>query len=333
MMKASMTDLDEIALPSDWAARSNPNASTARRASMDLLDQLGIVPAGSPQMRAFDELRLHELTSYVYPSATRDRLCLCNDMMSYFFLIDDDADANEARGKRPRELWRRVSLHMLALRFGECTDHRDPLTRLMLDIHRRLKFFADRMWMSRFATDMRNYLLEGTVAAAFNWAQGVVPDVDVYLVQRDHDVAGYPAQDLIEVAERAALPERVQNDPLFREMRSICTRVVAYTNDLVSYETERAVDNPNNLVDVLCVHRGFTVARARAEIIRTINDNLRRYRLLESQYHPPEEHLEPVSRYRAGQKGLMRGNLLWSLRTRRYQRGPEPEIQQSAGWA
>lgn len=327
-----MLNVEDIALPTDWAAWSNPNAETARRASMDLLHELDIVRHDTPQMVEFDGLRLHELTSYIYPSATLDRLCLCNDVMSYFFLIDDDADANEAQGKRPRELWRRVSLHMLALRFGECTDERDPLTRLMLDIHRRLRSFGDQAWMSRFATDMRNYLLEGTVAAAFNWAQGIVPDVDAYLVQRDHDVAGYPAQDLIEVAERAQLPERVRNDPLFREMRALCTRVVAYTNDLVSYEAERAVDNPNNLVEILRVHRGLTLDRAVAEIVRTINDHLRRYKLLESQFRAPPEHLEAVARYQAGQKGLMRGNLLWSLSTLRYQTDEHELLQQPAGW-
>jgi hypothetical protein len=164
-----------------------------------------------------------------------------------------------------------------------------------------------------------------------NWAHGLVPDIDAYLVQREHDSAVHTCIDLIEVASGISLPDEIHGTDQLPAMRQLCARALAYANDLMSYEKEvLRHGNPNNLVHVLMMRQSLPFELAVHRVVTLINDYTRQLVALESELL--ERSPSPgVARYVAGMRQLLRGNYDWSLATARYrsERSPFPELRPS----
>src|SRR6266511_1436120 len=206
-----------------------------------------------------------------------------------------------------------------------------PLARFTREIRRRLLAVAPagERWLRRFAGSAESYLHKGVLPANANWARGVVPDIDPYLVQREHDSAVHTCIDLIELAAGLSLSDEVHAAEPLPAMRQLCARALAYANDLMSYEKEvLRHGNPNNLVHVLMVRRSLPFELAVHRVVALINEYTRQLVALEGEIlerSPPRA----VVRYVAGMRQLLRGNYDWSLATARYrsERSPFPELR------
>jgi hypothetical protein len=218
------------------------------------------------------------------------------------------------------------------LRGGALRPRARPLERFTHDIRRRMERLASASWLARFAEDVESYLFQGTLEASRHWTAGTVPDFDSYLTQRAEDSGMYTCVDLVEFAQEGReLPRDVLATAELRRMRELCTRVVALSNDVFSYEKEVLWSrNPNNLVHVLQVHQGLGLEASVAEAIQVVNADVACFQVCE------ERLLESgllndarVAFYVEGMKAWMRGNVCWSLLTGRYcsPTSPFPELR------
>ena len=179
--------------------------------------------------------------------------------------------------------------------------------------------------------DVEGYLFKGTLRTAENWIDGTVLDVESYRVQRRYDSAVYTCQDLIEITEEGLeLSAEILTDATFQKLRLLCAQVVAFTNDLFSYEKEVLVHrNPNNLVHVLMTHRSLSLEEATRQAVKMINTDIETFITHEQALLPKIERDKRVHAYVYGMKAWMRGNILWSLETGRYSSvtSPFPELR------
>jgi hypothetical protein len=292
-----------------------------RHDTLATCENLGIVREDRMSPRKYLAGRFELLAGLCYPDADVDALTLCNDFLVYLFYVDDQAEEDERFGKHPESLQCYFERHLHALRQGTESERDDPAGHLLASIRRRLLPRASERWLARFACDVSDYLLRGTLVGARHWTAGTVPSFEAYVEQRAWDSAVQCTQDLLEVAGAGELPAEVCERPEWAELRRRCTNIVAFTNDLVSYPKEvRHHSSPNNLVHVIATHEGRSVDAAIERVIEIVNQEVARFeevaRRLPTSFGAEVD--ARVGRYLAGQRAWMVGNLLWSLATGRY---------------
>jgi len=322
-----LLSLSDLYLP-ERQTIENPLAPAAIEATRRSASRFGLID------KHFDLLRFYAFASsatYFYPAAGLEAMIACSDWCAWLFFLDDSYDENVQASwdhLAAREL---MALCMGVLRGGDPPMGAPPLARFTREIRRRLLAVAPagERWLRRFAGSAESYLHKGVLPANANWARGVVPDIDPYLVQREHDSAVHTCIDLIEVAAGLSLSDEVHAAEPLPAMRQFCARALAYANDLMSYEKEvLRYGNPNNLVHVLMVRRSLPFELAVHRVVALINEYTRQLVALEGEIlerSPPRA----IVRYVAGMRQLLRGNYDWSLATARYrsERSPFPELR------
>ncbi|MGH8509564.1 MAG: terpene synthase family protein [Gammaproteobacteria bacterium] len=313
-----------LIVPSSWPATANACTDAAHQATRALALKLELITPD--QVQRFDANRFALLSGFAYPNATLERFKVCNDWLVWLFFFDDQADEQAEVGQEPLKLRGYMEVCLDVLRTGTLRANAAGFEVFTLDVRHRLVQFATEAWLRRFLEDVEDYLFRGTLTAADNWTYGTTPDVESYLLQRQYDSAVYTCQDLIEItAEGLELPTEILSDARFQTLRRLSTQVVAFTNDIFSYEKEVLKQrNPNNLMDVLMLHRSLSLTEATSQAVSLINNAVEAFIAHEQDLLPEIRGDERLHTYVHGMKAWMRANLLWSLQTERYRSPTSP---------
>jgi 5-epi-alpha-selinene synthase len=305
----------------------NPLAPAAIEATRRSAGRLGLI---DPRFDLRHFYAFASSATYFYPGADLPAMIAASDWCAWLFFLDDSYDEHQqASGDdaAARDLMARC---LAVLRGADPPVCAPPLVRFTREIRRRLLAVSrsGERWLWRFARSAEGYLYKGVLPANANWARGMVPGIDAYLVQREHDSAVHTCIDLIEPAAGIDLSDELHETEPLPTMRRLCARALAYTNDLMSYEKEvLRHGNPNNLVHVLMVQRSLPFELAVHRVVALINEYIRQLVALEGELDAGPR--EPVARYAAGMRQLLRGNYDWSLSTARYrsERSPFEELR------
>jgi hypothetical protein len=331
--RGTMLTLATLSLPKRRSFVDQSLLDALHRRTLELCEHVGMIRADRMSLRKFRAGRFELLTSLVYPDADLEQLTICNDFITYLFYVDDQAEEDEAYGKHPELLQRYFQSHLAVLHDGAPVPDDDAAGRLLLDIRARLASRASHAWLKRFADDVQTYLLHGTLVGARHWTAGTVPSVEAYAAQRRWDSAVLCTQDLIEIAGAGELPSRVLRRPEWIQLRDLCTNVVAFTNDLVSYPKEVLRNgSPNNLVHVIATHEKLCLEAAIERVIEIINDDVALFERVATRLASRGARMDArLNHYLAGQRAWMFGNLHWSLETGRYSDPESPFIELRSG--
>ena len=315
-----MPTLADLKLPETTARLQREVLDEVRDRTRETCERLGIIRPDRMPLKKYLAGRFELLVALAYPDADVDELVLCNDFNTYLFYVDDQADETEEYGKSPVALQRYFTQHIAALGEGTLRSEYDPAAELLLSIRERLLRCVSHAWLDRFVNDVRDYLMRGTLTSARHWTDGTVPTLAEYLDHRTYDSAVPCVQDLIEVAGAGELPRHVHARADVQRLRTLCTYVAAFTNDLVSYSKEvRDHASPNNLVHVVMVHENLSLPRALDRVIAMINDAAAEFERIATALPRFDADTDVrVARYVASQRAWMGGNLLWSLASGRY---------------
>lgn len=318
--------LSTLRMPESWRSEPSLHARAIDRATRARVLAVKLLPKVQPAVRRFDASQFGLLTAYTYPRGTRARLEVCNDWHVWLFLFDDQADEQEEVGQRPEYLQEYVESCLRVLRGGALRARATPLERFTHHLRERMSRLASEAWLERFARDVEDYLYRGTLPAARHWAAGTVPQLEPYIEQRAMDSAMYTALDLVEFArEGQELPEALFQQPLVQRMRHLCTRVVALTNDLFSFEKEVLWHrNPNNFVHVLRVNQRLELEEAIGEAMGVINADTDAFLACEEALLEQGPVDPRVLSYVEGMKAWIHGNVRWSMVTGRYSSPTSP---------
>jgi hypothetical protein len=244
----------------------------------------------------------------------------CVQWCDWLFFFDDQYDIDRAFTMREAHLDRVAERYLGMLGGAPCPARRSPLALFTRDLSDRLSGLASPAWRARFLGSVRDYLERGVLRTARNFAAGEVPDLACYVRDREFDSAVLTTLDMIEVATGRELPGEVALDPTIQQMRRVCTRVVAFVNDIVSYQKEVLKhENPNNLLHVLMVNEGCTLELALSRTVEIVNASVAQFEELRGEIPVwAPSVMDAVSEYIEGMECWMRGNLDWSLQSARY---------------
>lgn len=305
----------------------NPHVEHARAHLLDWTRRIGLVHRETA-LRRFERADFGWFAAMVYPTATRTHVELMADWFAWLFLVDDQLD-DGAAGRTPGDLRGIVGRLTAVLESPDLgarsADDRSLPTAVssLADLWARTAGDADANWRRRFIRHLDDCLTTAATWEAENRVNGVVPDEGTYVVNRRHTGAIYVCMDLIDIVERIDLPESVYDSPEFTAALDAACNVVCWTNDVYSLDKERSLGEVHNLVYVVQRHRNLDQDAALAHVCAAISAETELFLARETELlraFPGE--IEVLTRYLAGMRSWMRGNLDWSRRTLRY-RGPD----------
>jgi hypothetical protein len=277
--------------------------------------------------------------SCVYPTADPADLELVADWFALMFLYDDQLDDGDI-GKDP-ELVNQINAAALGILMSPHAQvapptasaaARSPVVVSLADLWRRMDGRADDAWRNRFI----GHIAHGAAAAHWesqNRAAGLVPDEATYIEKRRHTGAIYVCMDLIDIVERILIPVEIYASDAFQEPLKAACDVVCWTNDLYSLEKEAALGEYHNLVMIVEHARRMSRAAAATHVAEQISERTRQFCALEPQLLAAfPAQIEDLTKYLAGMRSWMRGNLDWSRSTKRYLELDRPAPQDEAGY-
>nr|QVV57683.1 terpene cyclase [Myxococcales bacterium] len=307
-----------------FPAPKNPLGHEAEELAKGIALRVGLLRPALREVLRFSGF--NSLPSHVFPSAPLEALVACCQWCDWQFFFDDECDDDRAFGADLVKLRRLMEAYLDVLRGGVPQGAPTPLTAFTLDLRQRLLGLSSGAWLQRFTSSVEDYLLRGSLPAVRNWRDNFVPSIEDYMAQREYDSGVYTTLDLIELTSNFELPANIIADPFVQRMRHLCTRVVAFTNDVVSFQKEVLKNqNPNNLIHVLMIRRSCSFPAAAAEALAIINADVQEF--IHSRKNAPAfppDVAPMITLYLDGMEHWMRGNLDWSLSSPRYKAPDSP---------
>jgi len=177
-------------------------------------------------------------------------------------------------------------------------------------------------WGEQFRYDLDSYLVHA-VRYAGTSAREVLPSVTDFLVLRREESLAKPTIDLIEVASGADLPADFRRSAAWRQLIDACADVLAWTNDIHSFQKERDAGSRFNLIDVLSYNACLEDGAAYACAVDMTNQRAQQFTtsaagLVHDQEYAAltEQTQSDALRCIRGMEHWMRGQYEWFVTTR-----------------
>lgn len=311
--------METTEISSPFPYQVNKHVERARAQLTTWARGTGLVRKDSARVR-FEKADFGWFAAMVYPTASAPHLELMADWFAWLFLVDDQLDDGGV-GRDPDRVRRSVDLMRTVLENpGMCAPGVPAAISSLAELWARTVADVGAAWRQRFVGHLTECLKTAAVWEVGNRVQGIVPDEATYVAKRRHTGAIYVCMDFIDIVEGIDIPAHVYGSPQFTAALDAACNVVVWTNDVYSLEKERSVGEVHNLVHVVGHHRGLDTSAALAHVCAAITTETQRYLAGELELlrtHP--EHADVLVPCLAGMRTWMRGNLDWSMRTRRYQ--------------
>ncbi|THU75845.1 terpenoid synthase, partial [Dendrothele bispora CBS 962.96] len=148
---------------------------------------------------------------------------------------------------------------------------------------------------------------------------GVIPDLESYIALR-RDTSGCKSTfALIEYANNLNIPDEVMEHPMIRSLDEACNDLVAWSNDLFSFNKEQAIGDTHNMIVVIMNGQGYDLQTA----VDTVGELCRQSidRFVQDWKNLPSwgpEIDRQVQIYTQGLADWIVGSLYWSYESERY---------------
>lgn len=304
-----------------WPARCNPAADRAEIAAERWVSRHGMLRDSTTAAR-FRSVGVGKLAAMAYPDAAPRLLELIAQVMAWIFIQDDVYDTAPAKEQRPARLESLFECYLTVLRTGVAPNGAEPSVMALADLARRLAELGSSGWYLHFTETMRRFWMDGVVVETYYRGRGISPDPASYMAMRVQTVGVYICLDLLELTLDEELTPEVREDPILRRITWLTSRIIAYVNDVFSYEKERSVGDVNNYLHVT---QRFEPMSLRALVDHTIRVHDRELEQLDQldgtvrDYGPRMRRL--VERYVDGCRAWMAGSLAWQWKSSRYASG------------
>lgn len=293
----------------------NPHVTEVDRETFSWLVASRMI-SDSAELDRYREAAYGWLGARTYPYAGPEALRLVTDWCVWLFAFDDAFCESD---RRAAEIARALPRLLAVLDDpGAGDEPRDPFTRALLDLTRRVAAAGTPDQLDRWRWVTKDYLFAQVWEAA-NREDEIVPTYGDYIFMRRRTGAMLTVFALIDVATGEPLTAAEWRHPDTQAITQQANDVVVWDNDLLSYAKERGgVNSRNNLVSVLSQHRHRSVqeamdhiGRMRDEAIGAMLDLRARLEKLES---------PAVDAYVRGLEHWISGSIDYSLTSTRYTR-------------
>jgi hypothetical protein len=316
--------MEELRCP--FTSALNPGTEAAHHQTSRWAERLGLIRDPNVERQVATE-QFTWLVGRFFPWAPPRELELISDFTSWLFWHDDVCDET-ALGEDPQALAQQFDALFAVLTRRQPVRPGQAFDLALGDLRDRFEACAPSpAWFARFVTSVRQYF-DGCVWEAANRREGAVPSVDAFISMRRFACGMYIYIEFIELAMRAELPliARAHHDLV--RLAEITNHVAAWHNDLFSLSKELAHADVHNLVVVVARQESLSIGDARARVVARCNEEVEEFQALARRLPSFGAHADAsVAELLRGLGALMRGNLDWSLATRRYHRAFEVQAK------
>ncbi len=304
-----------------WGARCNPAAERAESAAAHWVTRHGLLRDATAAAR-FGGVGVGRLAAMAYPDASPERLELIAEVMAWVFIQDDVYDTAPAADQEPARLEAQFERYLTVLRTGVVPSGAEPAARALADLARRLSKLGSSAWYLHFMETMRRFWMDGVVVETYYRGRGISPDPASYMAVRAQTVGVYICLDLLELTLGDELSPEVREDPILRQITWFTSRIIAYVNDVFSYDKERRAGDVNNYLYVIQRCEPMGLHAAVDHTIRVHDRELDQLDHLDGTVRDRGPRMRKlVARYVDGCRAWMAGSLEWQRHSSRYASG------------
>lgn len=260
----------------------------------------------------------------VHPHDSFDELSLVTDWLTWLF-YHDDIWCDDVATKRRGDLRRFIAAHQ---RFIDIlngmtvrTERYGPLESSLADIQRRLLERTSIDGSQLFIRSVKDYF-EGNLWEVSNHTQGIIPDMTTYLKMRPFAGGVNTCLEIGCIVTQIRLTPDVREHLYVRQLTLLANNCATWINDLFSLSKEIREGNMSNLVVTVRNERQSSLQAAINTVAEMCNAEIRAFGTLLSRFSDTPSlrfhrgtHLQ---RYIALLERWIRGNLDWSIETKRY---------------
>jgi len=263
------------------------------------------------------------LDTRVYATASYERLLVTGWFNQWLFFLDDLYDERPELGQDTQRVYELMYRQIDVLCAGAQPDPNNPLERFSSDLGFALRNITSHKRWDAFVEGVEDYLFRGSLRSMIFWRKRVVPPPEQYVEIRTQDSAVMACFNLFQVAVGIDLPDAVVRSPRVLELSRYAILHISFLNDLVSYHKEVTRSGYLfNLLHVLMVHEGLSLAEAASQVIQQLNLYVAESLRLEGELAGMIAKYPDLGRYIGVIKTWIAGNLAFSLQSERY-RDPE----------
>lgn len=272
--------------------------------------------------------RYTSMSSYLFPSASRERLIAIDVLNAVLFYIDDVYDRNVTlplAGHDPltADVYRNC-VEIFA--HGRMPEQQHQLYPIWQELHRRFHGLAHPACVQRLTRSLgEHFQAIGIPNDAFTMPAH--ERLQAYIEARTHDSGMYLTVLLIEFAAGIELAAAVRAHPAIEQATYLTVVVAALLNDLFSYEKEVIqLGSRFNLVEMFIDTYKLSFEAAVHRSVVFINSLIAHFQAIESDPPAwPDPELNQQARfYIAGLRDQMIAAWHWQLSTNRYRSPSSP---------
>jgi Terpene synthase family 2, C-terminal metal binding len=303
--------------------RISPDLDGAYARSLDWIHHHGLATSADFLDR-YKAIDLVKLAAYAYPYARGAALDLAADLMTVWFIADDQFDG--PINQRPDQAAQACE-NIIAIFHGEpssVSSHASPIVMSFTDVWARCVAGMPQSWRARAEHNWELFFSAPPYEAAAHLS-GRVPDRNSYLLIRRLSDGMDTVMDMCERIGGFHVPVTAFHSPPLQAMRKIVRLVPAFCNDLYSLAKEEPLGHVTNIVLVIEQERRCSRQAAVQEVCRMINEQLDHFTQLQT--HIPQigdllglrpEQRHALDRYVESIALFMSGYHQWELETFRY---------------
>jgi hypothetical protein len=308
-----------IGLP--FPLRSNPHTEFVESETRSWARRCGLVP--SPEAAArFDAAWYGHLAGYIHPDAAPEQLSHYAHWLSWEFLADDQYGEGDYRTP---EAWQDATAHLWAVfATGEAASEGSPIAHALADILGHVYSFTSMDWRSRFISHNKETFRAVTAENSRRDTRTFAP-IEEYVRNRRAASSVLPCLALDEFMVGGEIPTKIIESDAYQELTQACIDVVAWSNDLYSWQKEEAAGEVDNFVLVLekaeHLNRQHAVEALAARILRRAEEFVATQRILTGlleKFELDTKTRRVVDRLLAAMRNWMSGTLAWSSESGRY---------------
>ncbi|RQW22782.1 hypothetical protein EH196_02950 [Bacillus sp. C1-1] len=263
-------------------------------------------------LEKYDEEKLGFLASRIHANGEKQDIELTSEFLLLFCILDDYSD--QVKNENEFNLYLTEILSIFAKGY---TNENDALLGAWVDWWRRVKGVTNVTWREKFIHDaMRCFdSLKWEVRYRIKNAS---PDLNEYMIERQHTGSVYLVFDLIEKSNQNYIPNEIKGELFFHLVES-ANKIVNWTNDLVSLNRELETGDVHNLVVCIQKQENLSLNEAISKVEKLHYQEVDNFmKVKEKLLNVPHPYQHELNEFILGLKQSIAGYYEWSVETNRY---------------
>ncbi len=278
------------------------------------------------------------MASFLYPTASLERLIVIGKIMFLLFYIDDvygDLLSSQGLQRTDGDVWEHIKGCCQTFSSGYASLTTTPLEQAFFQVRKEMDDCAPSEWIERFSRSLADHLTCSVMPTLYGW-NARSQSIPSYLAVREQISGMYPTIDFIEFANEAFLTARAVSQPIISKLRVSCARIACLTNDLFSYYKEVVHQGLLlNLIQVIQTTELCSLPDAierSIQLINTITEEFFHYSQVAREYlwnadpNFDAQASAAIKSYLIGLEYQISATWHWQISTNRYRAGGSPFI-------